>query len=270
MRKNRPKTSEQNAVLTSNNKRINSFFKSNIYLLAFSMVALNLLTYCSNSDFHDESIKILENHGDLLKRNLGKVHFLTASGQHIVGQKRAIGYNDPRFKRYIVNAILENQIQGLGALSKGFKVKILKDTDISNKNEKWKFFDDVFLSAFPSVNKLYREGVFRAIIEGRYPEYILVEEAKLDGYQDMPQEDNPEIRHLKGNIRAKLYVKSYIKELKVWDTREIDISVIFKATINVAEYADVGNPFGLEFTEIQIPTILKPTATEVARLRGKR
>lgn len=268
MKKTLPTNTETGASSVPFYTKINVFFRNYIFVIALGILMLNMMTYCSNSDFQKTALDRIGQHGVLLKKNLGKVHFLTATGQHIVGSKRAVGYSDSRFKRYIANIIIDNQIQGLGELTGGFKISIRKAQDIPKKNEKFGFFNKTFLGNNGVSNKLYTDGLYRAIVEGRLPEYIFINESEIKSYRDVPDEDNSEIRHLFGTIRASVFIKSWIKELKEWDTREVQISIPFKATVDVAEFAGISNPFGVVFDELDIPVILKPTAEDVARQKG--
>jgi len=274
MRKTKPtKTEVQSSKFT---EKVNVFFRKNIFLLAVAMVALNFLTYCSNSSFHDEALSKIDKHGVLLKENLGKVHFLTASGQHIVGDRYELGFADPRFKQYLKNVVLDNLLLGMAELTKGFSVKFKNPQDVYSKNSRIKYFEDNFVTKKAIFMKNYRTALYRAVVEGRYPEYMSVSNAVIDNYVYTKavnsESKKPEIR---GTIRASLYIKSWIKELKVWDTREIEVRIPFKAIIDVERYATVGNPFGVSFTTVEIPAIIKPTADDVKRLqmqkgRGRR
>jgi len=270
LRQNKPKNTKQ--TLESLDARLNTFFKSNIYLLAFGMVGLNVLTMCSNSSFHEDALEQIDTHGALLKENLGKVHFLTATGQHVVGERFEVGYDDERFKLYLKNVVLDNLIQGLGEMTKGFTLKFINANDIKKNNERFSYFEDTFLPDGSTLLSLYRESLRQIIVEGRLPEYISFSDSVFKNYSVIKNKSEKGAPvSIEGIIKSKLMIKSWIKEVKKWDSREVVISIPFKAVIDVAKSANIGNPFGIIFTEIQIPTIVKPKASDVvAELKKKR
>ncbi len=272
MRTSKPKNTVQDVGKLV--ERLNTFFKGNIYLLAFGMVALSMLTMCSNSSFKDDAISKIEKHGLLLKENLGKVHFLTASGQHVVGERFEVGYEDERFQLYVKNIILDNLVQGLAELTKGFTLKFHNGEDIKAKNERFAYFENTFVTKNSPLLSLYRESLNRIVVEGRLPEYISLSDSRFSFYSikkslsgESGENSSPEIV---AKLQAKVFIKSWIKELKVWDTREVVLNIPFKAIISVEQYANIGNPFGVMFKEIEIPTILKPKASDIAKFGRKK
>lgn len=251
--------------------KMNTFFRQNIYVLAFAMVGLNVLTMCSNGSFHDEALGTIKEHGSLLKENLGKVHFLSASGQHVVGDRYEVGYEDDRFKLYVKNVILDNLVQGLAELSNGFSVKFKNGKEINKKNERFVYFEGTFLPKEKDILKLYRDSLYRSTVEGRLPEYISISGSKFLSYSVLKNSvDRKSAPQIEAKMKVKVFLKSWIKELKKWDTREDEIIIPFKAEINVEKYANIGNPFGIRFINIKIPTILKPRASDIVSKNAKR
>jgi len=172
---------------------------------------------------------------------------------------------------YIKNIILDNLIQELTELSRVFSVKFGSGKDIK-KNEKFSYFEDTFIGRNNDILDLYRDSLCHTIIEGRLPEYILILESKFLSYHVIKDPKNQNTAPtIEAKLKVKFLLKSWIKEIKQWDTRETDIIIPFNTEINAEKYANMENPFGIRFTSIKIPTILKPKASDVtARTRTRR
>lgn len=269
MRKIKPTNTTQDIQKLT--QKLNNFFRGNIYLLAFAMVGMTGLNMCSNSSFKSEALATIKGYEVLLKENLGKVHFLSASGQHVVGNRYEVGYEDDRFKQYLKNIILDNLVQGLSELTNGFTVVFRNGAEIKKKNERFAYFEKTFVPKGSNLLGLYRNSLHRIVVEGRLPEYISLSSSKFIHYyverKTKEQQNNP---HLKGSLSVKVFLKSWIKELKVWDTREVTMNIPFEAVVDIEKYANIGNPFGISFIELEIPTILKPKASDVQRKLRKR
>lgn len=251
-------------------KRINTFFKENLFILAFSFVLMNILTMCSNSNFKSESLQLMKDQNLFLRENIGKVHFLSATGQVAVGEKQKLSYADSRFKSYIQNVLINNLLQGKGSLTGGFdkKISIRRWQDLSVVNDKLKLFKSSFLKKNSTVIDSYQKSLFLAILEKRLPEYMIPTNVGFEYYRvNSKFLKKNQKKTIDGKIRVSVYIKSYIKELGKWDTREVEANIRFKIEINVAEYANYDNPFGIVFDDLDMPTLLKPDASSVERGR---
>jgi len=200
-----------------------------------------------------------------LKENVNKVYFLSASGMAITATRSEVSYTDPRFKAYIANEIIDQLILGNIVLSSNYKVTYLSGDDILSKNDRIKDFYTRFISPDKAVLTSYLRTIHRAVLDGRYPEYINVLKHTYTSYViEKPNKTNGFKLSIKGNISLQVLVKSWIRELKQWDTRSVRMSVPFKLYIDIDKYVNIGNPFGIHFTSIDLPALKKPTATQVA------
>lgn len=250
-------------------KQLNSFFSQSIYVLAAAMVALSMLTYCSNSSFKSEALGEIKQHGVLLKENLGKVHFLTATGQHVVGTKHEAGYLDERFKLYVQNLILDNLIQGSVELTNTFHIKYSSEAEIATKNGRFKNFHETFIRSGTDPLSLFRQTLYRNLVDGRLPEYIFPSKVEFLQYYVNNNKDIGKDPQITARMRVTFMTKSFIKEIKKWENREVEAIIPFNFSVNVSKYANIANPFGLMLDDISIPVLVKPEAAEVVR-RNRR
>lgn len=204
-----------------------------------------------------------------LKENVNKVYFLSASGMAIAVERSTVSYTDRRFKAYIANEIIDKLISGNVVLSSNYKVTYKSGEEILEKNRRIHNFYSRFVAPDKEVLRPFVRALHRAVVDARYPEYINVLESSYTRYTiTKPNEENGFKTTIQGGINLKVLVKSWIRELKQWDTREVALSVPFTCTIDVGKYVNMGNPFGIHFSSITIPVLQKPTATQVAE--GKR
>ena len=244
-------------------KRVDTFFRTNNYLITLLLCFFILYEINHNNTFRENASQQWEKELFMLKRNLGKVHFLTASGQHIVGEKHVIQYADKRFKDYLKNLIVDNTIFGSMKLTKGFAVKFSSAADILAKTEKMKNFEETFFHADQTLLSLYRQGLYRAIWDGRLPEYLEVSDVRMQNYLTSKNEHGYNM--LQGDIEVAVLVKSYIKELNLWDNRKTKITIPFKAYIDIEKFAAIENPFGLNIYKLEIPVVHKPRADSLKK-----
>jgi len=201
-----------------------------------------------------------------LKENVNKVYFLSASGMAITATRSEVSYTDPRFKAYIANEIIEKLISGNIVLSSNYKVTYASGDEILTKNKRIHDFYTRFASPDKAVLTPFVRALHRAVVDGRYPEYINVLERSYTKYTiTKPNEENGFKTVISGGISMNALVKSWIRELKQWDTREVTIQVPFELYIDVSKYVNIGNPFGIHFSSIKLPVLQKPTATQVAQ-----
>jgi len=252
-------------------KKTNVFFKENIYLILFTMIILNVLTLWSNSSFKEEALEKIEMHGTLLKQNLPKVYFLTAGGQLLVGDRKAINYADDKFKSYLLATLTDSLIQGAVELGVGKKTQWRTPNDIKKKNRKIHDFSNALI-ANKSVLGLYIKTIWQTVRDTQLPEYIIPIDIKMKNFT---VERNAKVDgeyHLQGAIKIEVLIKSWISEIGDWDTRKTKVEFPFVAVVNPARYSNIGNPFGIKFTQLDVPVIVKPSASVVkqGRLSGKR
>ena len=199
-----------------------------------------------------------------LKENVNKVYFLSASGMAITATRSEVSYTDPRFKGYIANEIIDKLISGNIVLSSNYKITYKTGDEILNKNARIHNFYTRFVLPDKSVLKTFTRALHRAVVEGRYPEYMNVLRHQYTQYTiGKPSETNGFKTTINGGLKLTVLVKSWIRELKQWDTREVTYDIHFKLYIDVAKFANIGNPFGIHFTSIEPPVLQKPTATQV-------
>jgi len=242
-------------------RRVDYFFRTNNYLITMLLCFFLLYEINHNNTFREDSAKQWKEELSMLKRNLGKVHFLTASGQHIVGEKHDIQYGDVRFKDYLKNIIVDNTIFGSMKLTQGFKLKFTSAKDIYDKTERMRKFEETFFKTDKTLLKLYRQGLYKAIWDARLPEYLEVSDVVMKNYTTHKNKYGYDV--MKGKIAVSILVKSYIKELNKWDNRKTKITIPFSAYVDIVKFASIDNPFGLNIYEIDVPVLFKPRADDL-------
>jgi len=201
-----------------------------------------------------------------LKENVNKVYFLSASGMAITATRSTVSYTDPRFKAYVANEIINHLANGNIVLSENYTVTYTSGDEILEKNPKINDFYKRLVSPNKEVLSTFTRAIHRAVVDGRFPEYINVLESQFSKYKIvLPNEENGNRIMISGELSLKTLVKSWIRELKQWDTRMVMLNVPYSFTIDVAKYANIGNPFGIHFEELNMPVLQKPTATDVAQ-----
>jgi len=206
-----------------------------------------------------------------LKENISKVYFLSASGVVMTATRNTIGYSDERFKSYLMNEILDSLIAGNVVISSNYTNTFTSTEDVLAKNKRINEFYTRFVSPHYSVMEAYARSLYRAMVEGKYPEYINVFSSSYTSYNVVNASKETNYMHeVSGVISLKLVVKSWIRDLKAWDTRETNIDVSFTASIDTNVYVNVGNPFGIHFKALNIPILHKPTGTQIREEKEKR
>jgi len=264
-----------NKRASKSNKDSSIFAKINdfITLNTFVLFLLALAVWIHQIFVVGATVKELESNQykmvKYLKDNVNKVYFLSASGMAITATKSAVSYSDERFKSYIVNEIIEKLIHGNIVMSSNYKMTYTSADDLVTKNPRVYDFYMRFIKPHGIVLAPYARSLHRAIVDGKYPEYINVLSQKYTNYiVHKPTEETNFKTKIKATLALRLLVKSWIRDLKEWDTREIDITVPFSIIIDVNKYVNMGNPFGIHFENLGLPVMHKPTATQI--VEGKK
>jgi len=199
-----------------------------------------------------------------LKENVDKVYFLSASGMAITATKSEVSYADERFKSYMLNEIVTKMLAGNIVLSSNYTITYANYNEFVTKNAQVKNFYTRFVKPNKGVLESSLRSLHRAVVEGKYPEYINVLSQKYVHYKIIPpsEETGPQTK-IDAKVVLTILVKSWIRDLKRWDTRKMKISIPFSVRIDVAKYANIGNPFGIHFEKLQIPAIHKPTGSQI-------
>jgi len=199
-----------------------------------------------------------------LKENVQKVYFLSANGQIITAKKSGISYSDDRFKQYMSNTILDNLIGGSIWLSKNGKIVYHKPEDLITKNDRINYFYINFIKPNGSVIAPYIKGIYSKLSTNKLPEYLTITSAEYEQYAThKPNENNNYKHNINAILKVRVIVKSWIPDIKRWDTREVPIRVRYSAVIDPVKYAKGGNPWGILFTNLEIPILVKPTARSI-------
>ena len=199
-----------------------------------------------------------------LRENVNKVYFLSANGQVITAKKSSVSYTDDRFKQYLSNNVLDNLVGGSIWLSQDGKILYHKPEDIVLKHKKIKYMYENFIKPNGTVLAPYIKALYTKFSQNKLPEYIIVTDAKYSTYiVHRPSEINNFKYSINAILDVKINEKSWIPDLKKWDTRVINSIIRYKAIIDPVKYASSGNPWGVHITELKIPVITKPTANEV-------
>ena len=199
-----------------------------------------------------------------LKKNVNKVYFLSASGMAITATKSKVSYADERFKSYLVNEITDSLIGGNIVLSSNYKITYASANELITKNKRINHFFKRLVKPHGSVMAPYARSLHRAIVEGKYPEYINVISHRYDKFViRKPSKETNFKTKIEATIVLRLLVKSWVRDLKEWDTREVPLRINFDVIVDVDKYANIGNPFGVHFKSLDIPIIHKPTGTEI-------
>jgi len=203
-----------------------------------------------------------------LKDNVNKVYFLSASGMVVTAKKSKVSYVDERFKSYLANEITDSLIGGNIVISSNYKVVFASPAEIVRKNRRIGHFYKRFIAPQKQTINKYVRTLHRAIIEGKYPEYINVISYKYESFLlRKPSELNGYTTKIEGTLKVGLLVKSWVRDLKEWDTREVPIQINFEVLIDLDKYVNIANPFGVHFEKLEIPIIHKPTGTEIMESR---
>jgi len=201
-----------------------------------------------------------------LKDNVSKVYFLSANGQLLSAKKGAISYSDERFKSYLANNITDNLIGGSIWLTENFKIVYNKPEDIILKNKRFNTFYTNFIKPQGSVISKYATDLFKILADKKLPEYIIITSVKYDRYNVYrPSKENNFQTTIEATITVNTSVKSWIADLNKWDTRIVSIRVKYKVVVNTDKYANVGNPWGVHFYNLEIPIIVKPEASSLVK-----
>jgi len=199
-----------------------------------------------------------------LKENVNKVYFLSASGMAITATKSEVSYADERFKSYIINEIVTKMLAGNIVLSSNYTITYANYDEFVTKNEQVKNFYTRFVKPNKRVLQSSLRSLHRAVVEGKYPEYINVLSQRYTQYRiTPPNEETGGKTKIKATVQLNILVKSWIRDLKRWDTRQMTISIPFVLRIDVERYANIGNPFGIHFEKLSIPAIHKPTGSQI-------
>ena len=243
-------------------KRINRFVQYNTYAITAGILLTFVFLDMKIGSLSDRVEETLVKNTDYIKRNIGHPIFLSATGQVIVAKKSPMSYYDDRFKQYLVNNITDRLIMGLVRLSGNYKIRYYNGKDILKKNKEIKAFIDNFLAGRSHALIKYADSLYLAMVEKRLPEYIDILNAKTNNYS-VRKDPHDGKTHISFTLEIRAIIKSWIKDLGRWDTREISIRIPAELIIDPSRYANIGNPFGIYFKEIDIPAILKPTPNAV-------
>ena len=199
-----------------------------------------------------------------LKQNVNKVYFLSASGLILSAEKGEISYADERFKSFLSNELITSLVGGAIEISSNYTITFKSANDIVHLNKKIGRFYQRFVQPHKKVITPFSRSLYRALIEGKYPEYINVISTRYTKYRvEKPNKKNGQYITIKASLAVRLLVKSWVRDLKIWDTREVPITVKFQAIVDVDRYANMSNPFGVHFTGLDFPVIQKPTGFEI-------
>ena len=251
-------------------KRIDDFVKFNSYALVIGISLSFLFLYAKLANLADVVENTLVKNTQFIKEDIGHPIFLSATGQVIVAKRSPLSYSDPRIISYIQNYILDDLVGGVVKLSGNYTATYSSGDDMLRKYSGFKDFSVRFLREDSSMLLPYVNNLFLAIKEDTLPNYINVVSSRMEGYsvKKLSRKDGGDgLTHIRGRVIGRTVVKSWIEDLKKWDTRDMEMSIPFELVVNVPEYADIGNPFGFHFVEIEVPLLKKPSAREV--LNGK-
>ena len=262
----RASSSDKNSTIFA---KISDFLSLNSFVMVLLILGVWVHQVFVVGNTIDTLEKNQKNMVDYLKENVNKVYFLSASGMVITATKSAVSYEDERFKSYIANQIINNLIAGNVVVSENYKVQYASPDDLVLKNKRINHFFESYIKPHGTVIAPYARALHRAIVEGKYPEYINVLSQSYEKYSIIkPCEDTQYKTEIRASLSLKAVVKSWIRDLKEWDTREVVLRVPFKVQIDVDRYVNFSNPFGIHFLELGVPILHKPTGTEI--IEGKK
>ena len=266
MAKNRQTEKKTSGMTTPMWKRIDDFVKYNSWALV-AMVALSFLYVSSTiGDLADTVEKTLVKNTRFIRENIGHPIFLSATGQVVVAEKTPLSFSDARIREYILNSLFDNLVAGTVRVSKNYKVQYSDGDDILKRYNRFRNFYGRFLHGDPSQLRDYAKNLYLAITEDTLPNYINVVDSHISNYQIKKvaiNEGGDGLTHISGMAVGHVVVKSWIADLNQWDTRETMLNIRFSIVADPAKYADIGNPFGFFFTDLDIPITKKPTARSI-------
>ncbi|QDD68220.1 hypothetical protein [Caminibacter pacificus] len=230
------------------NKKVIKFFTTNAWITTIMIVVTFLYLNSKIGDLLDKNQETLS----YVKKDLGKVIFISSTGNIVALKKQPVFYSDKRVALYVKNLIQEHLIQDLVSVSKGFKVNYTSYEDMIKKYTPFKTFLPYLINK--KIIQNYAKNIFELINEDEYPEYVRVYDYKINLY-NVDKKGNFTI-----NITYYAIVNAYYKELTTlnkWRSKKVSFNVKAKGFFNVVRYGNIDNPFGLKFTEINIPIITK-------------
>ena len=244
--------------------KINDF----VTLNTFAIFLLILAVWFHQIFVVGATINKLEKNQDSMVRylrdNVNKVYFLSASGLVLSAKKGEISYADERFKSYLSNELISSFVGGNIEISSNYKITFDTPSSIIRNSKKIGQFYQRFVQPHQKIMAPFARSLHHALVEGMYPEYINVISHQYIKYRvEEPSEENGFHITIKASMAVRLLVKSWIRDLKSWDTREVPITVKFQAIVDVGRYANMSNPFGVHFTGLDFPVIHKPTGFEI-------
>ncbi|HHO42403.1 MAG TPA: hypothetical protein ENN12_03485 [Epsilonproteobacteria bacterium] len=239
-------------------KKINRFVQHNTYVLTGGLIFTFLFLNYKIGSIADTMNETLVQNTHYIKKNISHPIFLSATGQVIVADKSPMSYYDERFKQYLVNNITDNLIVGLVKISNNFTQKYNGAEDLINRYDRFNYFIKEFTNGNKQVISQFANSLYLSIIENKLPEYIDIIGTKIETYTVREDKEKSGKTYFEGKISIEAVVKSWIPAKAEWDTRRIEFKVGYKMEADPARYAHIGNPFGINFTSLDIPVILKP------------
>lgn len=245
--------------------KINNFMQVNSYAFSIGiLLTFFVLNYRLSTLAAVVEDTLVEN-TRYIKKNIGHPIFLTASGRFLVANKTEMGYYHERFKNNISSTVSNALVTGLIKLSDNYKIKFEKPIDIINKNIFLSDFTDSFVSDRQVLSEYYK-GLYQIMGEWRYPEHMDIVSIQMNTYSidSVHGEEKNKYRTLRAVVSPTVIIKSWIKELNIWDKRRAVLNIKIRAFIN-PENASTRNPFGVDYKAIKYVLPVKPTAREASK-----
>lgn len=230
--------------------KIHTFLNANNWIIAFGII----ITFVYLSLKIGNVLNAVENSEISIKKDIGKVVFLTSDGRIIKLKKAPVSYADKRIALYVANLVEVHLIKDLVTISKGFKVNYSSGKDLVNKFKPFNDFKSYLLN--PNWINTYASNILLLISNDNYPEYINPYNRKILNFVVI----NTKTNSFKIDIQYDIIKRSYLRELTTPNKYKTAYAVIdFKAQgfFNPGKYGSFVNPFGLKFTNININILTK-------------
>ena len=235
---------------TGLSKRVEKFVVNNSYIITIGLVLFFVYVFFEFGSLTNENKKILH----LVKKDIGSVIFLTSSGQVVKLKKSPVSYKDSRIAKFIADKVVNDLVQDLATISKGFKKTYPNATKLLRDNQR--FYD--FYKNYDANNfaRRYLRNLLTLINEDELPEYINVYNIQPTKY--IVYEENGK-KKFKMIVKVDGIVKAWYKEIpdrNKWRDKQITFYIKLHGYFNLMRYGSLENPFGIKIVveELPIPT----------------
>jgi len=230
--------------------KIQTFLNTNNWIIAFGIIFTFFYLSLKLGSVIDE----VKNTEKVVRKDIGKVIFITNDGRIIKLKKENVSYADKRIALYISNVIENHLIKDLVTISKGFKEKYSSGKELVEKFTPFNSFKKFLIN--PKWIYEYANNILLLISADNYPEYINPYDRVIKKFVII----NSKTNEFEIQIIYKVIKRSYLRELTTLNKYKTEYAIISfkgKGVLNPAKYGNFDNPFGLKFIDLKITLLTK-------------